>query len=82
MKLFWDICHKPTKDNIQLLGGRGLECLNWTNDLFHLLSAIFYLFQTLPQAKYLFHFLIKKNSVYNVVSQPRLSIDVGVKDIF
>ena len=41
---------------IQLLGGRGLESLNWKIYLFHLLSAIFYLFHTLPQSKYLFHF--------------------------
>ena len=34
-----------------------MEILNWTNYLFHLLSTIFYIFYTLPQAKYLFHFL-------------------------
>ena len=42
---------------IQLRGGGGWF-LNWTNDLFHLLCAIIYLFHTLPQAKYLFHFTI------------------------
>ena len=43
---------------------RGLEFLNWTNYLFHFLSAIIYLFPTWPQAKYLFRFLRKKNYVY------------------
>ena len=38
-------------------GGGGAEVLNRTNYLFHLRSAIFYLIHTLPQAKYLFHFL-------------------------
>ena len=42
---------------IQLLGGGGLECLNWTNYLFHFMSAILYLVHTLFQAKCLFHFL-------------------------
>ena len=30
----------------------------WINYLFHFLSAILYLFNTLPQAKHLFHFLM------------------------
>ena len=44
------------------------------------MSAIFYFLPTLPQAKYLFHFL-KKNYLYKVESQSRLSrpIDVGVR---
>ena len=37
-------------------GGRWGFFLNWTNYLFQLMSAIFYLFRTLPQAKYVCHF--------------------------
>ena len=38
---------------MQLLGGGGgLEFLNRTNYSCHLLSAIFYLFRVLPEAKY------------------------------
>ena len=53
--------------------------LNWTNYLFHFLSAKLY---TLPQAKYLCQFvcgdkyLSKTNSVYKIGPQTRLSIDV------
>ena len=32
-------------------GGGGVKFLNWTNYLFHFLSAKMYLFHTLPQAK-------------------------------
>ena len=39
----------------------------------------FYLFHTISQAKYVFHFLEKK-SVYKGVSQARLIIDVGVNE--
>ena len=50
--------------------------MNWINYSFLLLSAIFYLFHTLHQAKYLFYFL-KKKYLHEVESQTRLSIDPG-----
>ena len=40
------------------------------------MSAILYLFHTLPQAKYLFHFLQLKNSVYKFGSQTGLSLSI------
>ena len=40
-------------------------------------SCLQYLFHTLPQAKYLFHFLVIYFFVYKVESQTRLGIDVG-----
>ena len=39
-----------------------------------------YLFHTPPQAKYLFHFRRKNNSVYKIRSQTRLRIDLEVKE--
>ena len=59
---------------VSMVYAKRLRCNGLTlyRQIIHLLSAIFYLFHTLPQAKFIF-------SVYKVGSLSRISIDAGAK---
>ena len=63
-------------------GGGGDGVFELPNYLFHLLSAISYLFHTLPQAKHASCISpsYKFCSVYNLVFQTWFGIDVGVEE--
>ena len=50
--------------------------MNWTNHLFHYLSAKKYFFYIFPQAKYFFHFLRKKSRPMSKKLDPELDLEV------